>query len=76
MEDLLNRKSVKKVKNFLANYDKSINLIILEKTARTAKDAASSLNQSVGAIVKSLLFKDSSDNYHLCLVSGDKYASI
>ena len=76
MEDLLNRKSVKKVKNFLANYDRSINLIILEKTARTAKDAASSLNQSVGAIVKSLLFKDSSDNYHLCLVSGDKYASI
>ena len=75
MSDLLERKSVKKVKDFLANFDSSIELIVLEETARTAKDAAQSLNQSVGSIVKSLLFKDSRDNYHLCLVSGDKYAS-
>ena len=75
MADLLDRKSVIKVKNFLADYDESIDLIVLEETARTANDAASSLNQSVGSIVKSLLFKDSSNNYHLCLVSGDKYAS-
>ncbi len=75
MGDLLERKSVIKVKNFLSNYDKSIQLIVLEETARTANDAAYSLNQSVGSIVKSLLFKDSLNDYHLCLVSGDKYVS-
>ena len=76
MADLLERKSVKKVKNFLASFDSSIELIVLEETARTAKDAAQSLNQNVGSIVKSLLFKDSENNYHLCLVSGDKFASV
>ena len=76
MSDLLGRKSVKKVKDFLANFDSSIELIVLEETARTANDAAQSLNQAVGSIVKSLLFKDTKNNYHLCLVSGDEYASI
>lgn len=76
MSDLIERKSVIKVKNFLAKHDKSIELIVLEETARTAKDAASSLKQSVGSIVKSLLFKDIENNYHLCLISGDKFASI
>ena len=76
MSDLLERKSVRKVKDFLADFDSSIELIVLEETARTAKNAAQSLNQSVGSIVKSLLFKDSESNYHLCLVSGDKLASI
>ncbi len=76
MSDLLERKSVKKVKDFLNDFDNSIELIVLEETARTANDAAQSLNQSVGSIVKSLLFKDSESNYHLCLVSGDKFASI
>ena len=75
MSDLINRKSVIKVKNYLKEYDKNIELIILDETARTAKDAASSLNTEVGSIVKSLLFKDSEENYHLCLVSGDKFAS-
>ena len=73
---MLERKSVKKVKNFLANFDKSIELKVLEYTARTADDAAKSLNQSVGSIVKSLLFKDSENNFHLCLISGDKFASV
>ncbi len=76
MSELLERKSVKKVKNFLANFDQSIELIVLEDTARTANDAAQSLKQSVGSIVKSLLFKDSENNFHLCLISGDKFASI
>tara|TARA_B100000029_G_C17594170_1_gene963512 strand:- start:3326 stop:3808 length:483 start_codon:yes stop_codon:yes gene_type:complete len=75
MSDLINRKSVIKVKNCLQEYDKNIELIVLDETARTAKDAANSLNTEVGSIVKSLLFKDTEENYHLCLVSGDQFAS-
>ena len=75
MSKLLKRKSVVKVKEYLEYIDSSINLIVLDETARTAKDAASSLNKEVGAIVKSLLFKTKETNdYYLCLVSGDKYA--
>ena len=75
MSKLLKRKSVVKVKEYLEYIDSSINLIVLDETARTAKDAASSLNKEVGAIVKSLLFKNKeTSNYYLCLISGDKYA--
>jgi len=76
MKDLIKRKSVIKVKNFLNKYDKKIELIVLDETARTAIEAAKSLNTEVGSIVKSLLFKDSENKYHLCLVSGNMYASI
>ena len=76
MADLVHRKSVVKVKNFLKSYNKNINLIILDESARTAADAANSLKTKVGSIVKSLLFKDSEKKFHVCLVSGDKYASI
>ena len=76
MSDLIKRKSVVKVKNFLDIYNKDIKLIVLNETARTANDAADSLNTKVGSIVKSLLFKDSEKNFHLCLVSGDKYICI
>ena len=76
MSDLVNRKSVVKVKNFLNSYNKNIKLIVLDESARTATDAANSLKTKVGSIVKSLLFKDSEKNFHVCLVSGDKYASI
>ena len=75
MSKLLERKSVVKVKEYLEYIDSSINVIVLDETARTAKDAASSLNKEVGAIVKSLLFKNkNTKNYYLCLISGDKYA--
>ena len=75
MSKLLGRKSVIKVKKYLEYIDNSIKLIVLDETARTAKDAASSLNKEVGAIVKSLLFKTKETNdYYLCLISGDKYA--
>ena len=75
MSKLLGRKSVIKVKEYLEYIDNSIKLIVLDETARTAKDAASSLNKEVGAIVKSLLFKTKETNdYYLCLISGDKYA--
>ena len=76
MSNLLNRKSVTQVSDYLRSIDKNYNLIVLDETARTAKDAAKSLNKKVGAIIKSLLFKDSKKNeYYLCLVSGDRYIS-
>ena len=76
MSNLINRKAVIKVKKFLNKFDQNIELIVLDETARTAIDAANSLKTEVGSIVKSLLFKDNDYNYYLCLVSGDKYASI
>ena len=75
MNDLINRKTVTKVKNYLYKFDQNIELIVLDETARTAIDAANSLKTEVGSIVKSLLFKDIDNNYYLCLVSGDKYVS-
>ena len=76
MNNLLEKKTVKKVGTFLKKYDHNIKLITLDETARTAIDAAKSLNTEVGSIVKSLLFKDSENNFHLCLVSGDKFVSL
>ena len=77
MSNLLEKKNVLKVKKFLYNFDKEIELIVLDETARTAKHAAKSLKREVGAIVKSLLFKDTEFNeFYLCLVSGDKYMSL
>ena len=75
MTNLLEKKSVLKVKNYLQKFDPSIKLIELNTTARTAQDAANSLKQEVGAIVKSLIFKTNNNDYYLCLVSGDKYMS-
>ena len=75
MNELINRKAVTKVKNYLYKFDENIELIVLDETARTAVDAANSLKTEVGSIVKSLLFKDNDNNYYLCLVSGDKYVS-
>ena len=77
MSNLLNRKTVLKVKKFLNKIDNTIDLIVLDETARTANDAANSLKKNVGAIVKSLLVKNEEKNeYYLCLVSGDKYMSL
>ena len=77
MSNLLERKSVLKVKEFLVKNLPEIKLIQLEETARSAQDAAKSLKKEVGAIVKSLLFKSVETNeYYLCLVSGDQYMSL
>ena len=77
MSNLLKRKNVIRVKDFLNNFDKKIKLIVLDETARTSIDAAQSLKREVGAIVKSLLFKNTECNeFYLCLVSGDKYMSL
>ncbi|MDC0043676.1 YbaK/EbsC family protein [Candidatus Pelagibacter sp.] len=72
---LLNKDAVKRVEKALNNFDASFKITILDNSARTALDAASSLNCEVGAIVKSLLFK-TSDIFILCLVSGDKRCSL
>ena len=77
MSDLLKRTAVLKVKEFLEKNLSDIELIQVENTARSAQDAAKSLKKEVGAIVKSLLFKSVETNeYYLCLVSGDQYMSL
>ena len=77
MSNLLKKKTVLKVKEFLERNFPEIELIQLEETARSAQDAAKSLKKEVGAIVKSLLFKNVETNdYYLCLVSGDQYMSL
>ena len=73
--NLLNKEPVKRAEKALKEFDETLSVTELENTARTAVDAAKSLNCEVGAIVKSLLFKNG-DNYFLCLVSGDKRCSL
>ena len=75
MEDLLNKESVQKVVKVLSNFDDSLRVEVLNSSARTAKDAARSLNCAVGAIVKSLLLR-TEGNFILCLVAGDKRCSL
>ena len=73
--NLLKKEPVKRVEKILKEFDESLNIIVLETSARTANEAASSLGCEVGAIVKSLLFK-TEDSFTLCLVAGDKRASL
>ena len=75
MDILLNKDSVKRVKASLDEFDKSIKILVLDQTARTANDAAKALSCEVGAIVKSLLIK-TDNTFILCLVSGDKRCSL
>ena len=75
MENLLEKESIKRVIKKLEEFDASLKVEILNSSARTAQDAASSLNCQVGAIVKSLLLR-ANDNFILCLVSGDKRCSL
>ena len=75
MTNFLPKKSVQVVKNYIKTLDIDIQLIELDSTARTAEDAAQSLNQEVGSIIKSLLFRNYEDEFYLCIVSGDKYLS-
>ena len=72
---LLDKEPVKRAESFLKGFDKSLEVIILENSARTAQDAAAALDCNVGAIVKSLLFK-TDDSFILCLVAGDKRCSL
>ena len=67
MEDLLNKGPVKKVKEFIKKFDSKLEVLVLDNTARTAKDAANSLKCEVGAIVKSLLFR-TENSFLICLI--------
>ena len=51
MENFLEKESVKRVSKFLKKFNSSLSVIILEQTARIAKDAANALKCEVGAIV-------------------------
>ena len=75
MENLLDKESVKRVVKVLSNFDSNLKVEALNSSARTAVDAAKSLNCEVGAIVKSLLLR-TDDSFILCLVSGDKRCSL
>ncbi len=75
MENILEKESVQRVKKILNEFDKDLKVEVLDNTARTANDAAKSLNCDVGAIVKSLLLRKNND-FVLCLVSGDKRCSL
>jgi len=75
MENLLNKEPVKRVQEFIDQFDPKLKILILDTTARTAKDAAKSLGCEVGAIVKSLVFR-ADDTFLICLVSGDKRCSL
>ena len=75
MEDLLNKETVKRVSQKLQDFDKSLKVIVLDSSARTAHDAANSLNTEVGSIVKSLFLR-TKNSFLLCLVAGDKRCSL
>ena len=75
VNSILNKEPVKRAEKSIKEFDPNLEIIYLEQTARTAQDAATALGCSVGAIVKSLLFK-TEQNYSLCLVAGDKKASL
>tara|TARA_B100001540_G_scaffold168933_1_gene149327 strand:- start:871 stop:1353 length:483 start_codon:yes stop_codon:yes gene_type:complete len=75
MNTILNKEPVKRAEKALKEFDKNLYIVCLEKTARTANDAATALGCKVGAIVKSLLFR-TEKSFILCLVSGDKKCSL
>ena len=72
---LLNKEPVKRAENSLKQFDPNLSVIVLDSSARTAVEAASSLGCEVGAIVKSLLFK-TENTFTLYLVAGDRKASL
>ena len=75
MENLLNKEPVKRVEQIIKKFDNRLEVITLDSTARTAKDAANSLKCEVGAIVKSLLLCAEND-FLICLIAGDKRCSL
>ena len=72
---LLEKEPVKRVEKSIKQYNSEMCVIVLDSSAKTAIEAASSLGCEVGAIVKSLLFK-TENTFTLFLVSGDKKASL
>ena len=67
--------AVIKVEKFLLENKTNIKIVHLDESARSAQEAANSLDTSVGSIIKSLLFKvnDMGIDYPvMALISGDK----
>ena len=75
MENLLSKEPVKRVQEFIAQFDSKLKVLQLDNTATTPKDAAESLGCEIGAIVKSLVFR-ADDTFVICLVAGDKRCSL
>ena len=75
MEDLLNKEPVRKVTQKLKDFDESLKVIVLDSSARTAQDAANSLNAEVGSIIKSLFLR-TKNSFLLCLIAGDRRCSL
>jgi len=73
--NLLQKEPVIRAQKSLTEFDSNLVVVELENSARTAKDAANSLNCEVGAIVKSLLLKID-NSFLLCLIAGDKRCSL
>ena len=73
--NLLEKEPVKRAEKSIKEYNNEMSVIVLDNSAKTAIEAASSLGCEVGAIVKSLLFK-TENTFTLFLVSGDKKASL
>jgi len=72
---LLDKEPVQRVDKILKEFNQSLKIIILKNSAKTAEQAAEALSCNVGAIVKSLVFKNE-NGFTLCLVSGDKRCSL
>ena len=72
---LLDKEPVQRVDKILKEFNQSLEIIILKNSAKTAEQAAEALSCNVGAIIKSLLFKNET-GFTLCLVSGDKRCSL
>ncbi len=72
---LRDKEPVKRVEKIIKEFDENLSVNVLKTSARTALEAATSLNCEVGAIVKSLLFK-TDNKYSLFLIAGDKKASL
>ena len=75
MENILEKEPVKRVQEFINQFNPQLKDLVLDTTARTAKDAAESLGCEVGAIVKSLVFR-ADGTFLICLVAGDKRCSL
>ena len=75
MANILEKEPVKIVQEFITKFDPKLKVLVLDTTAKTAKDAAESLGCEVGAIVKSLVLR-AEDTFLICLVAGDKRCSL
>ena len=75
MENLLNKEPVKRVNEFILKFNSKLRILVLNTTAKTAKEAADSLKCEVGAIVKSLLLR-ADNSFLICLIAGDRRCSL